>query len=144
MSVKNRILEFIRYRDMAVSQFESLCGLSNGYISSMRLGFGTRKLENVLNYFSDLSREWLLYGEGEMLKPQAPSIANSGIMDISGRSNKIHNVHSNDSGLGDKAEIKRLKEIITEKSNLIDEKERLIAEKERTISLLINQPKPLP
>lgn len=34
----------------------------------MRKGFGSEKLENVLKAFPDLNRDWLLYGEGEMLK----------------------------------------------------------------------------
>lgn len=34
----------------------------------MRKGLGMSKLENVLNAFPDLNREWLLYGEGDMLK----------------------------------------------------------------------------
>lgn len=33
----------------------------------MRKGLGVGKLENVLNAFPELSRDWLLYGEGEML-----------------------------------------------------------------------------
>lgn len=57
---------------MPVSRFEEKCGLSNGYISSMRKGFGANKLNNVLNEFPELSRDWLLFGEGEMLKKTAP------------------------------------------------------------------------
>lgn len=97
----------------------------------------------IVSVFPTINKSWLLTGEGEMLKPNT-SIHNTGVMDTSGNSNKIHNTHSNNSSLEDKAEIKRLKEIITEKNNLIDEKERLIVEKERMISFLINQPKPLP
>ena len=68
MCVKSRILEYIEYKKIPIRQFEEKSNLSNGYISSMRKGFGTEKLENVLNSFPDLNREWLLYGEGEMLK----------------------------------------------------------------------------
>lgn len=68
MGIKERILEFIKYKGLRIKQFEEICKLSNGYISSMRKGFGTSKLENVLNRFPELNREWLLYGEGEMLK----------------------------------------------------------------------------
>ena len=55
---------------MPIKQFEEKCNLSNGYISSMRKGFGTGKLENVLNTFPELNRNWLLYGEGDMLISQ--------------------------------------------------------------------------
>ena len=67
-TIKDRISKFIRYRGLKTKQFETICGLSNGYIKAMRKGFGREKLENVLSMFPELNREWLLYGEGEMLK----------------------------------------------------------------------------
>lgn len=66
--VKSRILEFIKYKGMKMKSFEERCSLSSGYITSMRKGFGSEKLNNVLTAFPELNREWLLYGEGEMLK----------------------------------------------------------------------------
>lgn len=71
MSVKERIIGFIKAQGLKVSEFERRCGLSNGYISSMRKGLGENKLNNVLNEFPSLNRDWLLYGEGEMLKPNS-------------------------------------------------------------------------
>lgn len=70
MTIKERTYLFIEYKGITVKKFEELCGLSNGYISSMRKGFGTDKLNNVLKIFPELNREWLLYGEGEMLNPK--------------------------------------------------------------------------
>lgn len=71
MSIKNRTKKFIEYKGLTVSGFEELCDLSNGYISSMRKGYGREKLNNVLNAFPDLNRDWLLYGEGDMIKVPA-------------------------------------------------------------------------
>lgn len=71
MSIKNRTKEFIEHKGLTVSGFEEMCNLSNGYVSSMRKGYGRDKLNNVLNTFPDLNRDWLLYGEGEMLKVPA-------------------------------------------------------------------------
>lgn len=70
MTIKERTYSFIEYKGITVKKFEELCGLSNGYISSMRKGFGSDKLNNVLIMFPELNREWLLYGEGEMLNPK--------------------------------------------------------------------------
>ena len=70
-TIKERTLEFIKYKGISVKEFEIRCGLSNGYVSSMRKGFGTDKLSNVLSAFPELNREWLLYGEGEMLLTSA-------------------------------------------------------------------------
>lgn len=71
MEIKNRLIQFIQHKQMTVKAFEESCGMSNGYISSMRKGLGTEKLNNVLTKYPDLNREWLLYGEGEMLKIDA-------------------------------------------------------------------------
>ncbi|EJX04472.1 hypothetical protein EVA_07422 [gut metagenome] len=68
MGIKERTYKFIDFKGLSVKRFEELCNLSNGYISSMRKGFGEEKLNNVLNAFPELNREWLLYGEGEMLR----------------------------------------------------------------------------
>lgn len=71
MDTKKRIIEFIKFKKLKTSEFEKLCSLSNGYISSMRKGFGKDKLNNVLNKFPELDRDWLLYGTGSMLKNES-------------------------------------------------------------------------
>lgn len=68
MDIKERVKQFIDYKGITVRAFETQCNLSNGYIGSMRKGFGIDKLNNVLIKFPELNRDWLLYGEGEMLK----------------------------------------------------------------------------
>lgn len=74
-TIKERTLEFIKYKGISVKEFEIRCGMSNGYVSSMRKGFGADKLGNVLSAFPELNREWLLYGEGEMLSSTAHPLA---------------------------------------------------------------------
>ena len=69
-SVKSRAVEFVNHLGIKMKTFEERCGLSSGYITSMRKGFGSDKLNNVLTAYPELSREWLLYGEGEMLKSE--------------------------------------------------------------------------
>ena len=68
MTTQDRIREYCKLKEISIHQFEIQAGLSNGYVSSMRKGIGINKLENVLNAFPDINRDWLLYGEGEMLK----------------------------------------------------------------------------
>lgn len=75
MAVKKRIYAFIESKGIPVKRFEELCGLSNGYISSMRKGFGKDKLNNVLSVFPELNRDWLIYGEGEMLKSTGNTVS---------------------------------------------------------------------
>lgn len=71
-SVKERTLYFIKYKGLTMKEFESLADLSTGYVTSMRKSFGDQKLSNVLKAFPELNRDWLLYGEGEMLKTEKP------------------------------------------------------------------------
>lgn len=67
MSTQDRIRAFCAHKGISIRQFEIQSHLSNGYVSSMRKGLGVGKLENVLKSFPELSRDWLLYGEGNML-----------------------------------------------------------------------------
>lgn len=67
-SIKERVYEFCSEMGIKIRDFERTCKLSNGYVSSMRTGFGREKLNNVLTAYPQLNREWLLYGEGEMLR----------------------------------------------------------------------------
>jgi SOS-response transcriptional repressor LexA len=66
-TIKERTLEFIKHKNISVKEFEARCGLSNGYVTAMRKGYGADKLNNVLTEFPELNRDWLLYNEGEML-----------------------------------------------------------------------------
>lgn len=67
MGVKERLLDFINYKQITNKLFELTAGLSNGYINNFDGNFRTKTLEKVLTAYPDLNRNWLLYGEGEML-----------------------------------------------------------------------------
>ncbi len=75
-TIKSRTQKFIRYKGITMKDFELACNLSTGYVTSMRKGYGSEKLNNVLKAFPELNRDWLLYGEGEMLNTSSvPSFA---------------------------------------------------------------------
>lgn len=67
MTTKDRLLKYIAHTGLATSRFESLCGLSNGYVRNLKSQIGEDKLSNILNAFPELSKIWLLTGEGSML-----------------------------------------------------------------------------
>ena len=77
MTTKERTLRFITHKGLSVKKFEEICGLSNGYLNSMKSGYGSNKLLQVLRAFPELNRDWLVYGEGEML---VSSQAEAGIL----------------------------------------------------------------
>lgn len=66
-TIKERTIEFIKYKGISVKEFEVRSNLSNGYVANMRKGYSAEKLKDVLSAYPELNRDWLLYNEGEML-----------------------------------------------------------------------------
>ena len=91
-AVKQRLVQFIKIMHLTQRGFEELCGMGNGYINSIRKSIGPEKMQSIIRAFPQLNREWLLYGEGEMLKSATPSVQqlntygnnnyNTGVMQI--------------------------------------------------------------
>lgn len=69
-SVKQRLIQYIEYKNMSIRSFERKCGLSNGYIRSIEQTIMPRKLKSISLQFPDLNQSWLLTGEGEMLNKE--------------------------------------------------------------------------
>lgn len=68
MTFKDRINELISWLKISRAEFERRAKLSNGYTRNLGGVPGAEKLENILRAFPEVSRSWLLTGEGEMLK----------------------------------------------------------------------------
>ena len=67
-SVKQRLEQFIKHQKISVHQFEQNVGLSNGYVRNIRKSITRDKLEQITNAYPELSKEWLIFGEGDMIK----------------------------------------------------------------------------
>ena len=71
-AVKSRLLEFVKHTGLSRNAFEAKTGLSQGYLKNFKGGISPQKLDGIRNIFPDLSIDWLLTGEGSMLKePEA-------------------------------------------------------------------------
>lgn len=66
-NLKQRLIEFIKYKDLSQQKFESRCGLSNGYVNNITRGIGAEKLADISRQFPELNTDWLITGAGEML-----------------------------------------------------------------------------
>lgn len=68
MTVKERIRSYIKYKGINASEFGRSIGVSAAYISSMVKSIQPDKLKRITLEYPDLNTEWLLTGEGSMLK----------------------------------------------------------------------------
>ena len=66
-SVKQRLEEFLEYKNISKSEFGRLIGVSAAYISSMRKSIQPDKVESIALKFPELNVNWLLTGNGQML-----------------------------------------------------------------------------
>ena len=67
-TVKERLIKFIKYKQLSQKKFEQIVGLSNGYVNNISKSLGASKLAEISQHYPDLNQQWLLTGEGEMLK----------------------------------------------------------------------------
>lgn len=68
-TVKDRLLQFLRAEGITNSEFARKMGLSVAYIGAMRKSMPEEKVARLVKLYPHLNRDWLLYGEGEMLLP---------------------------------------------------------------------------
>ncbi len=73
-TVKERLVKYLQYKKIGQNKFESLAGISNGYITNLKKAPGSDILTKILNAAPDLNQQWLLTGEGEMLTKQAAKL----------------------------------------------------------------------
>lgn len=72
MTLRERVKAYCDKKNIAISRFEKNSGLSNGYFNQVTKRPSIEKLDNISSTFPDLNIDWLLTGEGEMLKATAP------------------------------------------------------------------------
>lgn len=68
MSVKDRVKAYCKVVGMPVTSFEKCIGAKNGYVNSISKGIGADYLNKIVVNFPNLNIDWLLTGNGEMLK----------------------------------------------------------------------------
>lgn len=68
MNLRQRVLEYCKRKNIAVSRFEKECNLANGYFNQVKKRPSLDKIESISRAFPDLNTDWLLTGEGEMLR----------------------------------------------------------------------------
>ena len=75
MTIQERILQYLENKDITPYKFCKDLGFPRGYLNKRGV-IGTDKYLKIIKYCKDLSPEWLLTGEGDMLKPRVEDIKN--------------------------------------------------------------------
>lgn len=70
MGVKDRIIQFTKYKSISMQFFERSTGLSNGAVCKM--GDNTRRgtLKKISNHYPELNITWVLTGVGKMINSE--------------------------------------------------------------------------
>ena len=76
MNEKERILEFVRYKNLHRTAFEKSVGLSNGYLNNLKKSTSTDVLSKIIEAYPELSTEWILFGKGKMIKNESDESIN--------------------------------------------------------------------
>lgn len=97
-TVKERLEFFLKSKKISKTDFGKAVGVSNSFVSSMRKSLGPDKIQSIAQTYPDLNIEWLLTGEGKMLKTQSTNSVITG--DVSGNGNQF--VAGNNNVLSDK------------------------------------------
>lgn len=72
MTTKDRLKAFLEHIRLSQKKFETLVGLSNGFVNNVGDSIRTDSLQKITDKFPELNTSWLITGVGEMLKSQAP------------------------------------------------------------------------
>lgn len=67
-TVKQRLIEYLGFKNISKSEFGRRIGVSAAFVGSMRKSIQPDKIKSIAIEFPDLNTGWLLTGEGEMLK----------------------------------------------------------------------------
>lgn len=66
--VRERMKKYLSFLNISEGNFENICGLSKGYVSSIGDSIRVNILNKITDKYPNLNTTWLLTGEGLMLK----------------------------------------------------------------------------
>lgn len=70
-TVKGRLLFYLKEKRLPQTEFCRKLGVAPTYIGVIRKSIPPEKINRIVSLYPDLSRDWLLYGEGDMYTKEA-------------------------------------------------------------------------
>ncbi|AMD85414.1 hypothetical protein SAMN05444369_11051 [Capnocytophaga haemolytica] len=127
---KDRILQFIDYKEFSIKTFLEKTGIKRGFLDTDKRNATVADvyLAKIIAVFPELNLEWLVTGKGEMLKPAPVTIMQNG------NTNAANNVSGKVRKIEQNVEYSN-KELI----EIIREKDKQIAEKDKQINKLLDK-----
>ena len=136
-SVKQRLIDYLAFRRISKAEFGRVIGVSDAYVSAIRNSVSPKVLQSIASSYPDLSIEWLLTGEGEMLKGNMQKVGDntSGVV-INGNNHLSNSPIDNRKYYSDSPDVLRAQiDLLDER---IKEKDAQIKEKDAQIKQLLD------
>lgn len=87
--IKERLLQFINIENIEKARFEKESGLSNGFVDKVGSTIRSKSLDKIRKQFPHLNIDWLLTGEGEMLKTGSIHVVGDGNISNTGMTGDV-------------------------------------------------------
>lgn len=68
MTVKERLIIFLKHENLGQKRFANIIGMSSGYVNAIKESIQPKTIHKIAMHFPHLNTGWLLTGEGEMLR----------------------------------------------------------------------------
>ena len=78
MGVRERLKAYLKHNNISQSAFAEAIGASAGYVNAIAKSIGPDKIPIIKTIFTDLNIDWLLTGEGSMLKNTDQPVSQGG------------------------------------------------------------------
>lgn len=134
-TLKDRLSILIKKEGLNPNQFYLKTRLANGFLDKVGNKLNRSTIEKIQNAFPQWNIDYLVYGEGEMLKSDPYGVS------VRGNNNSVGYGNSVTINGDYKNEIIKLKNKIDELNKIIKMQENIISDKERLINLLLPPPK---
>ena len=82
-NLKIRLAEFLAYLGVGQAKFAESVGLSRGFANNIGDSIRKDNLNKIISIYPELNTNWLITGEGKMLKQQVGDVSNNGSGNVS-------------------------------------------------------------
>ena len=128
--IKERILKYLDFKGVSKYKFYQETGITNGILSQSN-GISEENLLKFLSQYKDISADWLLTGEGEMLRGGNVQVSGSGNAVVGNSHNSTATVNATPTDTSD------LRAMVEEQRTIIEGLQGQLQEKDRQIAQLL-------